>query len=391
MGAMHVGINAQLLAFTEDYRAAGLSQHIQDLITSLLALPDDTRYTLYVGPGARDRPRSFARSLRAEIRETRWPTLQPEARIAWEQTALPIRARRDGLDLLHCPVLIQPLLASVPTVVTAHDLIFLRYPDRFPPPKRFYLRALAARSLRGARQVIAVSEATKRDVAGLMGIPERKITVVPNGVDSRRFYRRSPDKIAAFRAEHGLPARVILYLGTLEPRKNLPLLLRAYAAARADLEGAQLVIGGAKGWYYQEIFRVARALGLDSGPGAVRFLGYVPDGELPMWYNSATAFVYPSEYEGFGLPPLEAMACGTPVIAADRAALPEVVGDAGLLIDPTSEPALADALRAVLCRPEVAGRLAAAGVARAARFPWSGAAAATLAVYHAALAAPGRE
>ena len=110
-----------------------------------------------------------------------------------------------------------------------------------------------------------------------------------------------------------------------------------------------------------------------------------------MWYNSATAFVYPSEYEGFGLPPLEAMACGTPVIAADRAALPEVVGDAGLLIDPTSEPALADALRAVLCRPEVAGRLAAAGVARAARFPWSGAAAATLAVYHAALAGPGRE
>ena len=121
---MHVGINAQLLAFTGDYRAAGLSQHIEDLVTSLLALPDDTRYTLYVGPGARDRPRTFGRSLRAEIRETRWPTLQPEARIAWEQAALPIRARRDGLDLLHCPVLIQPLLASVPTVVTAHDLIF---------------------------------------------------------------------------------------------------------------------------------------------------------------------------------------------------------------------------------------------------------------------------
>lgn len=388
---MHVGINAQLLAFTGDYRAAGLSQHIEDLITGLLALADDTRYTLYVGPGARDRPRSFARSLRAEIRETRWPTLQPEARIAWEQVALPIRARRDALDLLHCPVLIQPLLAPVPTVVTAHDLIFLRYPDRFPRLKRLYLRALAARSLRGARRVIAVSEATKRDVTALLGIPAEKITVVPNGVDTRRFYRRPPEKVAAFRAEHGLPERMILYVGTLEPRKNLPLLLRAYAAARADLGGAQLVIGGGKGWYYEEIFRVARELGLTDGPGAVRFAGYVPDGELPMWYNSATAFVYPSEYEGFGLPPLEAMACGTPVITADRAALPEVVGDAGLLIDPSSADALAEALRAVLCRPEVAGRLAAAGVARAARFPWSATAAATLAVYHAALAPLGRE
>jgi glycosyltransferase involved in cell wall biosynthesis len=387
---MHVGINAHLLAFTGDYRAAGLSKHIADLIPALLALDDDTRYTIYTGSGARNRPPGFACSPRARLSESRWPTLRPEPRIVWEQTVLPVAALRDRLDVLHCPVLIQPVVSPVPTVITVHDLIFLRYPERYPRAKRLYLTALARASVRRARRIIAVSEATRRDLQALLGVPPQRVTVIPNGVDHARYYPRPPAEIAAFRAAHDLPERMILYIGTLEPRKNLPQLLRAYAAVRAGLGGACLVIGGAKGWFYDEIFRVAQELGLDSGPDAVRFAGYIPDAEQPLWYNSATAFVYPSVYEGFGLPPLEALACGIPVIAADRSALPEVVGNAGLLVDPDSEAALAAALRAVVNDPALAARLRAAGPAQAARFSWPASAEATLAVYRAAARRPTR-
>ena len=380
---MHIGINAHLLAFTGDYRAAGLSKHIGDLITALLDQPDDTHYTLFTGPGARNAPPGFAQSPRAQVQASRWPTLQPEVRIAWEQTVLPVVAVRAGLDLLHCPVLVQPLLCPVPTVITVHDLIFLRYPDRFPRLKRLYLTALAGASLRRARRIIAVSTATKRDLTALLGIAPGRITVVPNGVDLARFTPQPPAAVVAFRRAHDVPDRSILYLGTLEPRKNLPTLLRAYAAVRAELGDVPLLIGGGKGWFYDEIFRVVRELGLDDGR-AVRFLGYVPDADLPMWYNSATVFVYPSEYEGFGLPALEALACGLPVIAADRSALPEVVGDAGLLVDPHSVAALAAALRAVLTDTALATRLRAAGPQQAAHFPWTRAAHETLAVYRAA-------
>src|SRR5262249_14493042 len=155
---------------------------------------------------------------------------------------------------------------------------------------------------------------------------------------------------------------LILYVGTLEPRKNLPTLIRAFAAIRAAT-GATLVIAGGRGWFYDEIFRTVRELGLTD---AVRFPGYVPDAELALWYNSARVFVYPSLYEGFGLPALEALACGVPVVAANTSALPEVVGDAGLLVDPQSEAALAEALRTVLTDPALAARLAAAGPPQAA-------------------------
>ena len=392
MQPMHVGINAHLLAFTGNYREAGLSIHIRELITALLARDDGTRYTLYLGSGARARPAGFARSPRARIAVSRLPTARPEPRILWEQTVLPVAAARDRLDVLHCPVLIRPALCPVPAVITAHDLIFLRYPDRFPRLKRLYLTALAGQSLRRTRHIIAVSESTRRDIVQLLGVPERRITVVPNGLDHAHFYPRPAAEVAAFRQAHALPERMILYLGTLEPRKNLPLLLRAYAAARDDLGGARLVIGGAKGWFYEEIFRVARDLGLDRGPAAVHFAGYVPDADLPLWYNSAAAFVYPSLYEGFGLPVLEALACGVPVIAAQSSALPEVVGAAGLLIDPHSEAALATALRAVLGQPALAAQLAAAGPPQAAGYSWATTAAATLAVYRAAARrpAPGR-
>jgi glycosyltransferase involved in cell wall biosynthesis len=377
---MHIGINAHLLARTGTYREAGLSKHISALIRHLLALDSPHRWTIFVGHG--QRPPWLTDSARVRVRESRIPTLRPPVRIAWEQTVLPLAAARARLPLLACPVNIRPVGCPCPAVVTVHDLIFLRDPARYQASKRLYLQALTGWSVRHARRVIAVSEATAADITGLLGVPRRRITVIPNGVEADGLRPLPPAEVAAFRRAKGLPDNVILYVGTLEPRKNLPALVRAFAAVR-EATGATLVIAGGKGWFYEEIFRTVRELGLED---AVRFPGYVPDAELPLWYNSARVFAYPSVYEGFGLPALEALACGVPVIAADTSALPEVVGTAGVLVDPHSDAALAAALRAVLTDPALAARLAAAGPAQAARFSWDAAARQTLAVYESAIA-----
>jgi glycosyltransferase involved in cell wall biosynthesis len=376
---MHIAINAHLLARTGTYREAGLSKHISALVRHLLTLDSPHHWTVFVGKG--QRPAWLTETRRVRVRESRVSTLRPPVRIAWEQTALPCALARDRASMLACPVNVRPVFCPAPTVVTVHDLIFLRYPERYQAGKRLYLQALTGWSVRHARRVIAVSEATARDITALLGVPRRRITVIPNGVERDHLRPLPPEEIGAFRRARGLPESTILYVGTLEPRKNLPALIRAYAAIR-EATGATLVIAGGKGWFYDEIFATVRALGLED---AVRFPGYVPDVELPLWYNSARVFAYPSLYEGFGLPALEAMACGVPVVAAATAALPEVVGDAGLLVEPQSETALAGALRAVLTDSALAARLAAAGPLQAARFSWPAAARRTLAVYEQAV------
>jgi glycosyltransferase involved in cell wall biosynthesis len=375
---MHIGINAHLLARTGTYREAGLSKHIAALVRHLLALQTPHHWTVFVGQG--QRPPWLTDSPHVTVRESRLPTLRPPVRIAWEQTILPFDAARYRLDVLACPVNVRPLLPTPPAVVTVHDLVFLRYPDRFRRSKRLYLRAMTGLSVRRARRVIAVSESTATDIVQLLGLPRRRITVIPNGLDNPALRPLPPAEVAAFRRAKDLPERMILYLGTLEPRKNLPALIRAYATVR-EATGATLVLAGGKGWFYDEIFHTVRDLGLED---AVRFPGYVPDAELPLWYNSAEVFAYPSLYEGFGLPALEAMACGLPVIAANTSALPEVMGDAGLLVAPTDEAALAGAIQAVLTDPALAARLRAAGPPQAARFSWEAGARRTLAVYESA-------
>ena len=185
--------------------------------------------------------------------------------------------------------------------------------------------------------------------------------------------------VRAFRARYGLPDRFILYLGTLEPRKNVPRLLEAYARLRRGGEAPMLVLAGPRGWRHAAIDARVAALGLGD---AVRFLGYVPASDLPLCYNAASVFVYPSLYEGLGLPPLEALACGTPVVASNASSLPEALGDAALLVDPRDPAALAGALAAALADEPLRGRLRAAGFAQARRFSWRRMAEQTLAVYH---------
>jgi glycosyltransferase involved in cell wall biosynthesis len=267
-------------------------------------------------------------------------------------------------------------------VITVHDLSFLRYPERFRPANRLYLSTMTRLSCRRARRVIAVSQATADEIVRLLGVSAAHIDVIPHGVEHDRFQPVPAAELHGFRHEKDLPERFILYLGTLEPRKNILTLLEAYGRTQAFREAVPLVIAGGKGWYYEEIFERVEQLGLTD---AVRFPGFVPDAEIPLWYNAATVFVYPSIYEGFGLPLLEAMACGTPVIGSTASSIPEVVQGAGLLVAPDDVDQLSDSLDRVVQDRNLRADLSERGRARSASFTWQATAVATAASYRRAL------
>jgi len=279
--------------------------------------------------------------------------------------------------LFHATDHLLPPFRTIPSVFTLHDLIFRLYPETHMPLNRWFLTLMMPRFLRRADLILAVSECTRRDAIRWYRIPEERIVVTYEGVDER-FRPAPPEAVAAIRARYGLPERFILYVGTLEPRKNLPTLFAAYRSLLARWPELGLVVAGRPGWLTEGIFRSLRDLGLE---GRVRLLGYVPDADLPALYSAAAVFAFPSRYEGFGLPPLEAMACGTPVVVADTSSLPEVVGEAGLRVPPDQPEAWVEALAAALSREELRTRLREAGLRRAARFRWAETAARTLAAY----------
>ena len=371
--ATHVGVNAHLLSLAEGYRSAGINSYIYNLLRVLPVAAGEMAYTVFLS----ERRYDGAPGLRLQL--SRLPTNLPPVRILWEQAILPWEARRAGIDLLHNMAFAGPLVSSCPTVVTVHDLSFLFYPHRFRLLRRSYLRVFTRMSVRRARRVIAVSESTKQDLVKIYGISPAKIDVVHNGVDTS-FQPLPADQVAAFRQQKGLPDRFVLFVGTLEPRKNVVGLIEAYA--KLPKGRPPLVLVGGKGWFYDEIFARVEALELT---GEVRFAGFVPAEELPLWYNAADLFVYPSIYEGFGLPPLEAMACGTAVITSNASSLPEVVGAAGQMVDPADADALADAMARVLGRKELKEQMQSAGLVQAAEFSWENAAQQTVSSYRRAL------
>jgi glycosyltransferase involved in cell wall biosynthesis len=282
-----------------------------------------------------------------------------------------------GAALFHATEHLLLPLRRAPTVLTVHDLIFRRYPAHHRRLNRWYLNATMPLFCRRAGHIIAVSEQSKRDVIEAYGISPDKITVIYEAADPR-FCPQPAEAVAAVRAHYGLPDRYLLFVGTIEPRKNLGRILAAFERLHADGLTDALVIVGKRGWLYDDFF--AR---LEGSPAkqAVIFPGFIPDAELPSVYAGAQALAFPSEFEGFGLPVLEAMACGAPVVCANTSSLPEVAGDAAVLVDPLDADALADALRRVLSDPALAADLCARGPAQAARFSWDRAAEETLAVY----------
>jgi glycosyltransferase involved in cell wall biosynthesis len=307
---------------------------------------------------------------------SRLPTINPRVRIPWEQLLAPLLLRQSGAQLFHGVHSVVPFASPVPSVVTVHDLAFIRFSQTFRAYNRAYLDLATRLSVRRAARVLVVSEHTKREVVGILGVPEERVVVTPNAARAH-FRPPEPQRLAAFRAKKGLPERFVLYVGTLEPRKNLPTLLEAYAEV-ARRHDAPLIVGGGKGWLYDAVFQRLEELGLRE---QVRFVGYIEEEELPLWYAAATVFVFPSIYEGFGMPPLEAMACGTPVITSNSSSLPEVVGDAGLMAPPDEPAAFAAAIDRVLSDAGLRQELRERGLAQAARFTWRTTAERTLAAY----------
>ena len=281
-------------------------------------------------------------------------------------------------SVFHATEHLLPRLSHVPSVFTLHDIAYLRYPQYHLLQNRLFLSLMMPRFLAQAQRIITISESTRREALSCYPLDPAKIEVIPEGVEPR--FRPEPDsnRQAQIRARYALPDRFILFVGTIEPRKNLRTLLDAYAALRPNAPDVGLVIAGGKGWLYADFFDHLRALGLES---QVQLTGFVPDDDLPALLSAAETFVYPSVYEGFGLPPLEAMACGVPVVCSNASSLPEVVGDAGLLVSPDNPRAWVEALDQVLTDPALRLDLRSRGLARARQFTWEAAARQTLAVY----------
>lgn len=340
---MHIGINAQLLSFGQNYRNGGVSRYIRYLLTEIAKQPGNHDYSVFVnGPEVIEQLN--ARHARITYISAPWPESRPMTRIAWEQCTLPLVLRQKQIDVLHSPVNVVPALVpqECATVITLHDLAFLRFPEVLTRPKRVYHRTFTVRSMRRATLLITVSDSTMQDAHELVGIPYERMHTVYTCIDERFSNVIEENRIRAFRDEKGLADGFILYLGTLEPRKNIPTLLDAYAQLRQRYGlREKLVVAGSKGWLYASIFEKVQQLGLGN---EVLFPGFVPDSEQALWYHAASAFVYPSLYEGFGLPVAEALACGTPTITSNVSSLPEAGMNIALTVSPQDVTSLTEAM-----------------------------------------------
>lgn len=377
-----IALNAQLLRLDGGYRSAGISSYSFNLLHALDRAADEFDFDVFC-----NEPRAPALFPYLNVHLTRFQTNRPLLRILWEQLIFPIHLALDHFDLLHSFAFVSPIAARVPSVVTVYDLSFILYPEYFRPLNRLYLTWGTRRAVRFARRIIAISASTRDDLVRLLNVSQDKIDVVIPGIEPNFFSNGDINAVERFRAAHDLPEHFVLYLGTLEPRKNIPALIKAFAQVKRTLHiPHRLVIAGARGWKDESIQSTIAEYELEN---EISLPGFVPTEELPYWYRAADAFVYPSQYEGFGLPPLEALASGTPVITSNVSALPEAVGDAAIKIDPTDSGELADALTRVLTDSGLRDDLHTRGPIQARKFTWERAADLTLQAYRRALGITG--
>jgi glycosyltransferase involved in cell wall biosynthesis len=359
---------------------SGVGQYVIALVRALLPHASRHEFVLYVLRG--DLPHfEFAASAMRIVTVPEF--FRPAVRdIAWHHAVLPWLARRDRLDVLHVPSYRRLLwLKPCPLVATIHDLAAFRVAGKYDAARMFYGRVVARRLARRQDEVVAVSRHTACDIAAFFGLPRQQLTVIPNGLDHTRF--TPADSLADRRAAarlRGITEPFFLYVARLEhPAKNHVKLLRAFNRFKVATGSRwQLVFGGSD-WHGAE--EIHAEIARSPFASEVHRLGFVPDAELPAWYRAADGFVYPSAHEGFGLPPLEAMACGCPVMSSDRGALAEIVGQAALIVDPDHEAEFAAQLARFAGDAALRGDLRHAGLEHARRFDWARTASAMLEIY----------
>ena len=351
---MFIGIDASRAVSA---RPTGTERYSQELIRALLELGAGHRFRLYLR--REPDPRSFVGSEQCVMP---FPRLWTHVRLSWEMIRRPP-------DVLLVPSHVLPLMHPPGSVVTVHDLGYLRFPEMHTRRQRAYLDISTRWSARYASHLLADSGATQRDLEAQYGVPGDKVTVAYPGVDESLHAVSDPEHIDAVKARYGIADGYFLYLGTLQPRKNLSRIVQAYARLLASWPEASpvLVLAGQRGWLYEELFRLVSRLGID---GQVRFPGYVAEDDKAALLSGATAFVFPSLHEGFGLPVLEAQACGCPVVTSTSSSLPEVAGTAALLVDPTDVDAIASAMAQVQSSEALRRALIATGYSNVRRFSW---------------------
>ena len=371
-------------------QSAGIGRYTRELVRALFALNAPHHYTLFYASARRaDRP--FG-PLPPATRIRRLPFHDKWLARVWHklQIPIPVELITGPLDVFHSPdFTLPPTRSQTRTLLTVHDLSFIRDPDSAVPSLRAYLNRAVPRSVARADRVLADSEATKNDLTALFETPPGKIDVLLSGVDARFKPVRDRAALDAMRARYDLGhGPFVLALGTIQPRKNYVRLIQAFAQVvgrwwqigAAWMGDVNLVIAGGKGWMFDDIFAEVKRLDLEN---RVKFTGFVDEADLPALYSAAAIFAYPSLYEGFGLPVLEAMACGTPVIGANVSSVPEVIGDAGLLVDPLDVDAIAAGLIGLLKDASARDAFLRLGLERAAQFTWEKAARQLLSIYDA--------
>lgn len=364
---MRIAIDASTIS-----TQGGPRTYVLGLLDALLSIDHGNEYVVFYND-----PCHLGRFPQAK--EVLLPGKNPLARLWREHVLLPMACRREKVDLLHCPKSAIPFISPCPTVVTLHDLIPLRHPETEKLAARLYWRLQIPIAARRSSYIITDSEHAREEIITDFQVAPERIKAIMLGFNPAMLERREPSAAAAVRAKYCLPQGYILYVGTIQPRKNIDTLIEAYhrlSQVRDDLP--KLVIVGRKGWLYEKLFARIAELGLAED---VIFTGFVPDEDLPYIYDGARLFTYLSFFEGFGLPPLEAMACGVPVVTSDTTSLPEVVGDAGIAVPPGDVGKVVAAIVSILDDAGYAALLGARGRERARLFSWEAAARETIEIY----------
>lgn len=373
---MRIGINARYLQNTR----TGIEQYAYYLLLNLKAVDEKNEYILFLGSNkpVSDDIKNFGFFCDVSA----LPTTNQLFKITWQHFYLPSRLKDLRIDVFHEPTFIAPFFKQCPTVITIHDLAFKLLPNCYTLRNRLYLDWLMKRSMDTSDMVIAVSENTKKDILLNYKIKEQKVKVVYEAVDENfhPVINLKEEKTAKVKAKYGIMGNFILTVSLISPRKNMVNLIRAFTRLKQNGKiDHQLVIVGPKGWLFKEIFEEAARSGYKED---IIFSDFVAQDELVMLYNTADVFVYPSLYEGFGLPLLEAMACNCPVVASNCSSITEVCSEAALLVDPYDPNGLADAIFKVLADSSFKKSLIEKGSIRAASFSWRRAAVETVEIYN---------
>jgi glycosyltransferase involved in cell wall biosynthesis len=368
-----VGIDAHALGS----RLGGNETYIRNVIRALGEEAPGGDYTLFLSPRG---PHESAAEPIAGAERMRRVVVRPRNPLVRIPLSFPLALARARIDVVHVQY-VAPPVCPARIVVSVHDIAYERYPRFFAPGEVARFRALVPLTIRRASAVLTLSEYSKRDIVWRYNVPPEKVVVTYLAADPMFRPIHDEGRLVGVRARYNTGEQFILSVGNLQPRKNLKTLIEAYVALRrAGATRHKLVLVGKRAWLHDEVFAAARESGYAD---ELVFTGYVPDADLVALYNAAELFVYPSIFEGFGLPPLEAMACGTPVVCSNTSSFPEVVGDAALTVDPLDPDALARAIAAVLENADMRARLSAQGLRRAAAFSWRATARTILQIYRA--------